>query len=241
MSTRMVATDRRYEAPRFWSNQELRKFAPHVGGTIINVSAEKDQDKEGNLYASYFTKAYEYQITNTYPHNLNRHTEFMIDLRNPIEDQMENYVRDCVFAHTVLEHIYDVQTAFANLAKMTGGLLIVVVPFMQPLHYTDDYGDFWRFTPFSLDAMFRANGLTLIYESFTPASLRSSIYLFAVGTPDPEDWAGRVPHQRIREMPGRNAPKVEIGNEIIDNSTITKSAFYARRFMTKLLGRNGVE
>src|SRR5579872_1279134 len=49
---------------RCWSNREARKFAPLFRGSIVNVSAWQDEDKEGCHYKDYFSAADEYWMTN---------------------------------------------------------------------------------------------------------------------------------------------------------------------------------
>ena len=56
--------DKKFRAARIWSNQELRKYAPWLGGAVVNVSAWKDKDKEGDSYQNYFVNAESYSITN---------------------------------------------------------------------------------------------------------------------------------------------------------------------------------
>jgi hypothetical protein len=56
--------DRKFRVPRIWSNQELRRFAGQFHGSVANVSAWRDEDKEGARYRDYFKNASEYCITN---------------------------------------------------------------------------------------------------------------------------------------------------------------------------------
>jgi hypothetical protein len=56
--------DKKFRVPRVWSNQELKKFAPLFKGSIVNVSAWKDWDKENKRYKDYFSSAAEYWMTN---------------------------------------------------------------------------------------------------------------------------------------------------------------------------------
>ena len=44
---RYLFTDRKFKVPRYWSNEELKKFAHLFKGSVINVSAWKDVDKQG--------------------------------------------------------------------------------------------------------------------------------------------------------------------------------------------------
>src|SRR5687767_4129918 len=51
----MKSVDRKFRAARIWSNQELKTITPHCKGAVINVSAWKDEDKEGAHYKDYFS------------------------------------------------------------------------------------------------------------------------------------------------------------------------------------------
>jgi hypothetical protein len=200
-----------FRRPRLWSNKELEKVAPLFNGKVINVSAWKDRDKdvsyreyilgdydEGRRYKSYFKNASKYGVTN-YPSEGYRGEQenpsldgydynYRIDLE---EEQIpEKLYRkfDVVLSHTVLEHVFDVFTAFKNICNMSDDIVIIVVPFAQQVHYLEDgYKDFWRFTPFVLDKMFQKNGLEVIYRS-SNHQFQSSIYYFYVASRKPEKW-----------------------------------------------------
>lgn len=94
---------------------------------------------------------------------------------------------DLVFNHTTLEHIFDFQTAFQNLCHMSRDVVIVVVPFLQPMHA--DYGDYWRFSPQALVGLFEQQNMSIAYLSFNNDRL-TSVYVFAIGTKKPERWRG---------------------------------------------------
>ncbi len=57
---------------------------------------------------------------------------------------------DVILCLNVLEHVYDTDTAIANLRKALkkDGTLYIAVPFMFPLH--DEPHDYWRFTEHAL-------------------------------------------------------------------------------------------
>jgi len=63
---------------------------------------------------------------------------------------------DLVFADQVLEHVKEPQHAVDNLKKLLnpGGCVVVTTVCLFPLH--DLPGDYWRFTPFGLEHLFRA-------------------------------------------------------------------------------------
>lgn len=202
--------DRRYRIPRMWSNQELRRIAPIFTGSVINVSAWRDEDKEGNKYRDYFVNASSYIISN-YEGNrgaTGQPGEIFLDLTQDLPQELCRAF-DVVFNHTTLEHIYDVKTAVANLCAMSRQVVIVVVPFMQQSHGANpDYQDYWRFTPQALRWLFRENGFQTIYESASPYR-RSSVYLFVVAARDPDKWNEKLTIQRL--------PSIGVGSQIIEN------------------------
>jgi hypothetical protein len=176
-----LCVDRKFRTARHWSNTVLRHICPHFNGTVVNVSGWEDSDKEGGKYREYFSCAEQYDISN-FPGERGLTGvpgEIHLDLEKDLEPALrEKY--DVVFNHTALEHIYDVHKAFANLCAMAKDAVIIVVPFLQEMHYTDSYGDYWRFTPFAIQKMFEANGFHLVFVDANDAN-RESVYLLAVG------------------------------------------------------------
>lgn len=189
-----IMTDRKYRLPRIWSNDELAKFASLFQGDVVNVSGWKDVDKQGGHYRDYFKNASSYTITN-YKSEARGFQgmpgEIFLDLIQPLAPELEGRF-DVVFNHTVLEHIYEVQTAFRNLCLMSKDIVILVVPFLQPMH--THYGDYWRFSPMALQRMFEENGLKMMYCSFNHHH-GASVYLFAIGSKHPDAWRDRIPEQ----------------------------------------------
>lgn len=177
-----------FAVPRFWSNAELRRFSPLFQGRIINVSAWRDEDKEGNFYKSYFPQASVYHTSNLntdYRGYQGNENEIELDLMSDLPEGMQA-AYDVVFNHTVLEHVYDFRKAFANLCAITRDMLIVVVPFVQQMHSRN--GDFWRFSPEAVKRMFEGEGMVPLYISFNNHP-QASVYVFAIGTKHPEKWA----------------------------------------------------
>lgn len=177
---------------RAWSNRELKKFSKLFGGDVVNLSAWEDKDKEGGRYRDYFPKATSYTITNFTPsHSKHLPDEIHLDLTAPLPKKLDKKF-DVVLSHTNLEHILDAFTAFANHCKMSRDIVIIVVPFIQQQHETPEYKDYWRYTPSSLRELFKINGLTSIYESYTnkPGEVN---YLFFVGSRHPEKWRKLMP------------------------------------------------
>jgi hypothetical protein len=187
---------------RRWSNVELRRFAGWFAGDVVNVSAWKDEDKSGAHYADYFTQKSSYTITNYKAEARGLHGaagELFLDLEAPLDPALAGRF-DVVFNHTVLEHVYEFQAAFANLCALSRDAVIIVVPWLQPYH--GDYGDYWRFSPLAVKRMFEANGMTPLYISFNEEAF-ASVYVFAIGTKQPERWRARFPEPVSIENAGR--------------------------------------
>jgi hypothetical protein len=200
--------ERKFRAARVWSNKVLREIAHLFNGDIINVSEWEDGDKRGGFYRNYFTKANSYTVSN-YSGDMgfqNKENEILLDLEKELD---EKYISkyDVVFNHTVLEHIFDVDTAFKNLCLMSKDIVIVVVPFLQEMHYSNSYKDYWRFTPFALKKMFEKNGMKLVFIDANN-SKNESIYILAVGSKNPNKWTNYL---KINEKIFNN-----LGNYIIN-------------------------
>lgn len=180
---------KKFRVPRIWSNFELEKFAHLFSGKVVNVSGWKDIDKQGRLYKEYFSRADEYWITNYKSEARgfqgDQENEIFLDLSDPISEDFCGRF-DVVFNHTVLEHIFEIETAFSNLCKMSRDIVIIVVPFLQEQHA--DYGDYWRLTPLAVDKLFHKNGLETLYLNYNDTK-DASIYIFAIGSKNPLQWS----------------------------------------------------
>jgi hypothetical protein len=187
----------KFRSARLWSNQELRRFSAELRGAVVNVSGSHDLDKEGRRYRDYFTGASSYHITNYkgFRGNTGAEGEIFLDLSQDLPAELEGRF-DVVFNHTTLEHIYDTHTAFHNLCRMSRDLVIVVVPFAQVTHWSESFGDFWRFTPMGLRRMYEENHLTVVHEAAGPRR-GEPIYLLFVGSRHPDRWGANRPGERI--------------------------------------------
>jgi hypothetical protein len=186
-----------FRSARLWSNQELRRFAPELGGAVVNVSGAHDEDKEGRHYRDYFPAASSYDVTNYkgFRGATGREGEIFLDLADELPPGLARRF-DVVFNHTTLEHIYEVRSAFRHLCEMSRDLVVVVVPFAQVTHWSESFGDFWRFTPMGLRRMFEENDLTVVHEAAGPRS-GEPMYLLFVGSRHPERWSAGRPAERI--------------------------------------------
>lgn len=195
---RAKSLDRKFRLARVWSNKELRKLAHLFSDKrIVNVSAGDDNDKEGNTYSQYF-RSNKYWLTNYQPGSYRgfkgRKNEILLDLSEPLPMKHRGKF-DVAFCHTVLEHIYDVHTAFSNICALSRDIVIVVVPFAQIQHESEDFGDYWRFSPSCLRRMFEHEGLEVVYESANN-DFNSAVYVFFVGSKQPLSWRNRMPDWR---------------------------------------------
>jgi hypothetical protein len=193
-----AATGRRYLLARRWSNQELRRLGPLFTGDVVNVSGWDDRDKEGGRYKNYFPNADSYTITN---HTGERGwqgqaSEIALDLEQPLPPALVQRF-DVVYNHTTLEHVFDVMLAFSNLCSMARQAVIVVVPFAQVEHWTDSFGDYWRFSGQTLERLFQREGYTLCYAAAGDMK-DTAVYVLGVGVRDPDAWDGRLPPSTIR-------------------------------------------
>lgn len=170
-------------------------------GRVVNVSGADDLDKQGQRYADYFVNASTYSITN---HSTSlrgfqaRDGEIALDLSQPLPDELVKAF-DAVFNHTTLEHIFEVDVAFRNLCEMATSYVILVVPFAQVEHGPPAFGDYWRFTPMGVEALFTRAGWHIASLAASPMK-NAACYLFAVGAAT-EELAGRLPAPSGRPYP----------------------------------------
>lgn len=186
---------------RKWSNQELKRFASLYTGRVINVSAWRDEDKEGGYYRDYFINASTYVTSNYQGWRGDERVSsmFIIDLEQSIPEELVRSF-DVVFNHTTLEHVYHVFDAFRNLCLLSNDTVILVTPFLQHLH-GPEYVDYWRLTPYCVRRMFADNGYEVLYESGSVTE--GGAYLFHVASREPAKWRGKVPEARLDDRPLR--------------------------------------
>jgi len=220
--------------PRFWSNDELLNIVPYLtpDSRVINVSGWEDKDKEGGFYRNYFNEKSVYHISN-YPSDTVRgglHSDIAIDLNKNLPQKYINSY-DCVFNHTVLEHVVDPNFSFKQMSLLTEDIIITVVPFKQKFHFEDGaFGDYYRFTPFIMRQLHNKNGFTILYESYTPKPALD-IYLFYVGSKQPEKHSS---------FPGFITDINYLNNKLGDFSAKTLVQNIIARFVIKYLFRNNI-
>lgn len=233
--------DRIFRLPRVWSNSELKKFAPLFTGRVVNVSAWRDEDKEGAYYRDYFSNAESYFITNFKSEARGFQgieNEIFLDLTEKLDESLQ-YRFEVVFNHTVLEHVYEIKQAFENLCLMSSDVVILVVPFLQRMHA--DYGDYWRFTPLSLRNMFGENDFNLQYCSFNSHSFAST-YIFCIGIRKGSRFSQSIPFKFTYEDSDR---LLRVGNYVgvhaIPPLSLRSLIYYTRltfnHFIMRIMGR----
>ena len=195
--------ERSWRLPRRWSNQVLSKIGPVFSGEVINVSGWRDADKGGERYRSYFPNASHYYVSNFHGERGTTDdggtTDFELDLEQALPPALVGRF-DVVFNHTVLEHVFDIFTAFANLCAMSRDAVIVVVPFAQRLHHGASVGDYWRVSAQALARLFDRNAMKLVFEAANHHR-NAGNYVVGVGVRDPARWQGRLPaHAPIAEL-----------------------------------------
>lgn len=186
-----------YTGGQFFANRMLRRYAPHFLGDIVNVSGWDDRDAEGGFYHDYFPEATSYSVTNAPTdgkgvgsikpsHGI---TEIALDLEASLEPKMTK-AYDLVLNVCTLEHIFDIETAFANLCTMSRDAVILVVPAIQQIHILD-YGDYWRMTTLGVAKMFQKHGFTPLVIEANDQPFRP-VFIFAIAVRDPEAYTGKI-------------------------------------------------
>lgn len=177
--------------PRNFSNAMLRTYANTFSGKAINVSGWRDEDGEKGHYKNYFTGVTRYVVSNVGGQgkgfgSATEYEEVELDLLKEVPSNLKGSF-DVVFNHTTLEHIYDFQSAFKHLCELSKDTVIIIVPVMQQIHHTEDFGDYWRPTTMVIAKLLLDNG-------FEPLVIRCNdqpfapIYCFAIGTRNPEKY-----------------------------------------------------
>lgn len=173
--------------PRLFTNDLLRKYAPLLGGSVINVSGWDDRDTEGGFYRNYFSKATSYAISNAPGKGKGQGAagsgEILVDLAFPLPSHLKR-AYDVVYNNTTLEHIFNIEQAFANLCEMSRDAVVIVVPVIQQIHIAETYGDYWRPTTMALVKLFKKHGFETLVMTTNDQPFQP-IYAFALAVRDP--------------------------------------------------------
>lgn len=166
-----------------------------MSGNVLNCSGWCDEDKQGGYYRNYFPKASQYHISmreiriyEGYDKSISKKPDVAIDLERPLNPSLVGRY-DIVICHTVLEHVFNIFTAFENLAALSRDIVIVIVPWSQQVHEcnsSDDvFHDYWRFSPSALKRLHEINRLSLIYLNGN-WDYHASTYYISVGSKRPD-------------------------------------------------------
>ena len=153
--------------PRDWSNAELRRFTALFDGPVINVSGWRDEDKIGGHYRDYFPAAASYAVSNYRGESgiTGAAGEVFIDLEADLPPELVGQYQ-VAFNHTVLEHVFDIKKAIANICALSHDTVILVTPFLQQVHYIEgSFGDWWRPTPMCIERLLAEQGFLVVHQS----------------------------------------------------------------------------
>jgi SAM-dependent methyltransferase len=169
---------------RKWSNYILKEWCDtnRYLGRVLNLSGNLDEDKFGMKYREYFD-CQSYFVSNyskgAFDFSLGN-IRIDLEVETTLENQIEKF--DLVFCHTVFEHIKNPFVAMKNIASLLNdnGKFINIVPFQYLFHFEESlYGDYWRFTPHSLELLGQTVGLNMVEFHYGPL-LGPEKYLFVV-------------------------------------------------------------
>lgn len=208
--------------PRIWSNRELAKYGGSLAGDVVNVSAGMDDDKEGRKYKAYFPFAKSYTITNykRLHHSDSSMHELLLDLS--VVQGVPESKYDVVFNHTVLEHVFEINTAIDNLCRMSRDIVITVVPFLQSMHMTEGvFKDYWRFTPFTLDRLFSVRGFETVYCNWNNGHPLSNVYIVHIASKCPDQHRNQFPILRLPETTD-GGPGALLNNLLADTNSSSR-------------------
>lgn len=125
---------------RIESNIWLRENCKEIEGRVLSIGSLDDSDGEGKYYRDYFLNASEYltsEVDEKYGCDL------ILDVTNM--KSIKDCEFDSVFCGGVLEHVFEFQKGLNEITRILkkGGILLLGLPFNQPIHMEEDY---WRFT-----------------------------------------------------------------------------------------------
>lgn len=189
--------------PRDWSNAELRKFAPLFDGAVINVSGWRDEDKTGGHYRDYFPAAKSYGVSNYRGESgiTGTANEVFIDLEDELPPELAGQYQ-VAFNHTVLEHVFDIKKAIANICALSHDTVILVTPFLQQVHYIEgSFGDWWRPTPMCIERLLEEHGFQVIYQSSNDNPWYV-VYVVTIACRDPEKYRQRLTFSKTAKDTG---------------------------------------
>ncbi len=203
----LLVKDRKFRISRIWSNKILKKYSFDFDGSVVNVSAGDDLDKEGSSYKDYFPRCSKYSKTNFGKgkyRGFRKGDDYLLNLEEKDPEILKNNINfDLVICHTVLEHVFDFKTAIGNLVELTNRELIIIVPFSQIMHVTEGYDDFWRFTPNALSKLLNNLGMETAICTWNN-DFNAAIYVYIHACKDKKDKDRIIKKYSLKgnEIPG---------------------------------------
>jgi hypothetical protein len=136
-------------------NKLLRELSRDLIGVrrVINIgSVQHEEDKEGQLYKSYFPNAEYFTLDKN---RLDSHPlHFSVDLHD-LAGMQQTF--DLILVMSVLEHVKNPFQVIQEIKSIShrGTYLYICAPFFYPIHKDVHarYSDYWRFTDDSLRAL----------------------------------------------------------------------------------------
>lgn len=156
------------------TNAILGKWAKHLPGRVLSVGSGRDADGAGGRYRDYFRDAASYTTSDVVATPL---CDLQLDARAMTSVPDASY--EAVLCSFVLEHVDDCHAAVAECRRVLapGGVLLVGLPFQQPLHRVP--GDYWRFTEFGVRYLLRGFDVRKVVP-IGPAAFPYSYWAWAV-------------------------------------------------------------
>jgi SAM-dependent methyltransferase len=130
------------------SNQWLQEATKFITGDVLSIGSMEDKDGAGYTYREYFLSADSYTTS-----DMSGKVDLILDVRDMPSVPDGRY--NCLFICGVLEHVDNLDKAMKEIYRILapGGTVIAGVPFRQPIHSAPQ--DFWRFTQYALEYLFK--------------------------------------------------------------------------------------
>lgn len=139
-----------FQPDRYLLKKQIQKHAHYIQGMVLDAgSGGADRYKSFFKYDKYIT--------------LDINSELKPDLSGSVENiPMEKLSVDSVLSTQVLEHVKNPQKAVEEFYRVlkSGGYCLVTVPQLSELH--EEPHDYFRFTKFGLEEMFKNAGFKIV-------------------------------------------------------------------------------
>lgn len=141
-----------FQPDRYLLKKQIKKYAHYINGTVLDAGSS-----DGERYKNFFK--FEKYLT------LDIRSDSGADIIGSVENiPLESSSVDSIISTQVLEHVKNSQKAVAEFYRVlkSGGYCLVTVPQLNELH--EEPNDYFRFTKFGLEEIFRSAGfkITLI-------------------------------------------------------------------------------